>query len=61
MKMSDPEYVYTLPKGSEPPVRIEFENEPEPIELSPITLRQKIALWRIIIKAWVKRVFKSDA
>ena len=57
MTPTDPEYVYTLPKGSEPPVRIEFENEPEPINLSPITLRQKLALWRIIFKAWFKRVF----
>ena len=45
------ERTYILPDGSDPPVRIEFENEPEPIDLSPITLRQKIALWRIIIRA----------
>ena len=52
------ERTYILPDGSDPPVRIEFENEPKPIKLSPITLRQRFALWRIIIKAWFKRILQ---
>ena len=44
--ISEPEYTYTY--------------EPEYEEIHELTFRQKFALWRIIAKAWLKRVMGLD-
>ena len=49
---------YTLPDVSDPHVKIEFGYDEPEYEVIGLTFRQKLALRKIIFKAWVKRVFK---